>query len=136
MIAIITEKCVDGLEAKRKERDHIEKLNATLNIIKRPQVSNEEKKELYQEYYNTHREEISEQKKGYYQNTAEERRAYRKKQYYENQETEQQKRKNYYYKNKKMVECGCGSVYSCFDRKKHEQSQKHQQFLNQNNPQE
>ena len=139
MIEIITEKCLDGLEAKRKERDHIEKLNATLNMIKRPQVSHEEKKELYKKYYDTHREEISEQKKGYYKDTAEERRAYRKQRYYENQETEIQKRKAYYYKNKKMIECGCGSVYSSFDRKKHEQSQKHQQYLQsleQNNPQE
>ena len=139
MIEITTEKCLDGLEAKRKERDHIEKLNATLNIIKRPHVEQEEKRELYKEYYDTHREKISEQKKGYYKDTVEERRAYRKQRYYENQETEQQKRKDYYYKNKKMIECGCGSVYSSFDKKKHEQSQKHQQYiqvLEQNNPQE
>ena len=139
MVEITTEKCLDGLEAKRKEREYIEALNATLNIIKRPQVSKEEQRELYKEYYDTNREEILEQKKGYYQETVEERLAYRQTYYYEHQETEQQKRKDRYYKNKKMVECGCGSVYSSFDKKKHEQSQKHQQYLqslNQNNPQE
>ena len=126
---------MDGLEAKRKERKYIETLNATLNIIKRPQVGQEEKRELYKEYYDTHKEEISEHKKGYYKDTVEERRTYRKTYYYEHQGKEQQKRKDRYYKHKKMIECGCGSVYSSFDRKKHEKTQKHQQFINQNNPQ-
>lgn len=129
MDEIPTEKCLDDLEAKRKEREYIKTLNTTLNAIKRPQVEQEEKRELYKEYYDTHREEIFEQKKGYYKDTVEERKIYRETYYYENQETEQQRRKACYHKLKQMVECGCGSIYTSCDKKMHEQSQKHQPYL-------
>ena len=82
MILIKTNKCNNELEARSKERDYIEMFKASLNSIKRPYVSEEEKKELYKEYYGEHREEILEQKKDYYQDNREARMEYKHK-YYE-----------------------------------------------------
>ena len=162
MVEITTEQCLDGLEAKRKEREHIEALNATLNIIKRPHVSNEEKRELYQAYYDTHREEISEQKKGYYKETVEERLAYKNNYYSENKDTilerkretrlnnlEEKRRKDrehyhkhkdkYLTRDKEKVECVCGAVVCRGGMSEHKKTKKHQKYLQsleQNNPQE
>ena len=159
MIEIITEKCLDGLEAKRKERDHIEKLNATLNVIKRPHVSNEEKKELYKQYYDEHIEQLQQQSLNYYHEHKEERLAYKKDYYYSNHddvlsrkrerrlknlEEERKKDREQYHKHKdkslardkEKISCECGALVSRGWMSEHKKTKKHQQFINQNNPQE
>ena len=82
MILIEIEKCNNELEARAREKYYIEMFKSSLNSIKRPYVSEEEKKELYKEYSDEHREEILEQKKEYWQNNREERLEYRH-EYYE-----------------------------------------------------
>ena len=46
MILIKTDKCENEIDARSKERDYIEQYKASLNKIKIPYVSEEEKKEL------------------------------------------------------------------------------------------
>lgn len=55
MILIKTEKCSNELEARARKRSYIEMFKASLNKIKRPYVSEEEKKELYKECYDENR---------------------------------------------------------------------------------
>ena len=81
MILIKTDKCENEIDARSKERDYIEKFKPSLNKIKRPYVSEEEKKDWYKEYYGEHREEILEQKKEYWQNKREDRLEYRQEYY-------------------------------------------------------
>ena len=51
MILIKTDKCENEIDARSKERDYIEQYKASLNKIKIPYVSEEEKKKLYKIYY-------------------------------------------------------------------------------------
>ena len=160
MILVKTEKCSNELEARSKERGYIEMFQASLNSIKRPYVPEEEKQELYKEYYDGHREEILEQKKDYYQYSREERLEYRHRYYerekdsilerkrekrLENIEEERKKDREQYHKHKEKylardkekVECECGAVVSRGHMSEHKKSKKHQQYLqSQNNPQE
>lgn len=158
MILIKTEKCENEMDARSKERDYIEKYKASLNKIKRPYVSKEEKRELYKEYYDEHREDILEQKKDYYQDKREERLEY-KHEYYdrerdnilerkkekrlENIEEERRKDRENYHKHKEKylardkekVECECGAVVCRGGMSEHKKTKKHQQYIqSQNNP--
>ena len=65
MILIKTDFCEHVLEARRKERDYIEQLNATLNTVKRPYTSKEEKEETFRHWYGLNRESQNEKKKQY-----------------------------------------------------------------------
>ena len=160
MILIKTEKCENEIDARSKERDYIEKFKASLNKIKRPYVSEEEKKDWYKEYYGEHREEILEQKKEYWQNKREDRLEYRQEYYdrerdnilerkrakrLENLEEERRRDREHYHKHKEKylardkekVECECGAVVCRGYLREHKKSKKHQQYLqNQTNPQE
>ena len=51
MVLINTERCENALEARRREREYIEQLNATLNQIKRPNRTPEEKKQYHKDDY-------------------------------------------------------------------------------------
>ena len=160
MILIKTEKCNNELEARARERNYIEMFKASLNSMKKPYVSEEEKKELYKEYYGEHREKILKQKKGYYQEKREEKLEYRHEYYererdnilerkrakrLENLEEERTRDREHYHKHKEKylardkekVECECGAVVCRGYLREHKKSKKHQQYLqNQNNPQE
>ena len=48
---IKTDFCENVLEARRKEREYIEQLNATLNTVKRPYASKAEKEETLRHWY-------------------------------------------------------------------------------------
>ena len=45
MVLIQTVKCENGMEARAKEREYIVELNATLNKVQRPIVSQQEEQE-------------------------------------------------------------------------------------------
>ena len=159
MVLIKTEKCDNEIDAKSKERYYIEQYKASLNKIKRPYISEEEKKELYKEYYGEHREDILEQKKDYYQDKREERLKY-KQEYYERERDnilerkrekkleniEEERRKDreryhkhkekYLAKDKEKVECECGVIVCRSYLTAHKKTNKHLQYLqNQSNPQ-
>ena len=160
MILIKTEKCNNELEARARERSYIEMFKASLNSMKRPYVSEEEKRQMALEYYNEHREEILKNHKIYYEENREDRIAYRHDYYnrekdnilerkrekrLENIEEERKKDREQYHKHKEKylardkekVECECGAVVSRGYMSEHKKSKKHQQYLqNQNNPQE
>ena len=79
------------------------------------------------------RERLKQQKKEYNNERREEKKTYDKIRY-ENQKEELLKKQSEYGKIK--MECECGSIFRRADRSKHLKTLKHQQFINQNNPQE
>ena len=134
MILIETTKCENGLEARKKEREHIEQLNASLNIHKRPYISSEEAIQRRQQWRKdnpeTVRKSICESHRRLKENHPE-----RYKQYahtnWENNKDKITKRA------KEKVECECGASVSRGGLSDHRKTNKHQQYLqNQNNPQE
>ena len=63
MILINTECCENSLEARKREREYIEELNATLNKIKRPVRTREEERIYRKDFYENRKEEILEKNK-------------------------------------------------------------------------
>ena len=58
MILINTENCENALHARKREREYIEQFNATLNSIKRPHRTPEEKKQYHKDDYEKKRDVI------------------------------------------------------------------------------
>ena len=125
MVLINTERCENSLEARKREREYIEQLRATLNIV-RPFITTEEaveqqkqcyenkkdhylqkKKEYYEnnkekilqdckEYRDEHKEQIQEYKKEHYQNNKEYIKEKSKQNYHDNIEARREQHKEYY----------------------------------------
>ena len=148
MILIDTLSCENNLEARRREREYIEKLNATLNrviptrsqseyradneelireIKKHNREKNKDKIKEYQKTYNQeNKDKISQKIKDRRKNNLETIREYEKQAYQRNKATRQ-----------RPYHCECGKVVSFNSRLDHFKSKKHQQYiLNQSNPQE
>ena len=70
MILINTEFCNDALDARRKEREYIEQLNATLNQTK-PYISKEERIEYRKKWTKDNEEHVKAYKQKHYQNMKE-----------------------------------------------------------------
>ena len=94
--------CLDFEEASKIERNYIEKLNATLNIVIPLQTQ--------KEYYEKNKGVILEQKQKYFEN---------------NKDVILEKRK-------RKITCECGCVVSKTDLAKHKKTQKHLQFISVN----
>ena len=132
MILIETLNCENGLEARKKEREHIENLNATLNLNKRPIISPEERYERTRQWAKEHPEQIK-ASQGKSVKALQEKYPDRYKQY---ASTRWERHKHRYLA---KVECECGSIFSHMNKCKHIKSKKHQQYiqsLEQSNPQE
>jgi len=108
MIQLEVFPCKDIFEATRQERIWCEKLKATLNSHVPSQT--------YQEYYQNNMKQISEQKKKYYQNNKE-----HFSEYYENNKEQRNEK----------INCICGSTCIKVNIKRHEKTNKHIKFLEQ-----
>ena len=67
VIFIETKSCKDAEEARMKEREFIEKLNATFAQVKRPFRSQDEKAECSKRYYKSNKLLLNENHKEYYE---------------------------------------------------------------------
>ena len=134
MILIDTLECENNLKARAKEREFIEKLNATLNIHKKLYVSYEETIERQKEWEKQNPERYAEIHKKSRDKLKEEH-PERYKQYRKtNLERNGHK---YREREKEKVECECGAIINRGYIAGHKKTKKHQQYLqNQNNPQE
>ena len=110
MILINTECCDGVLEARRREREHIEQHNSSLNHTIPSRSSNEyleankERFQKYrQEYYEQNKPEISEKRKIYRDNHKEEKALMDKKYRENNKEKLKVKQQEYYEQNKESV---------------------------------
>ena len=139
MILIDTLKCQDAMEARKKEREFKEELNATLNgnvpsrtYAEYIETNKDKRKEYAIEYRKNNKDKI----KKYTENNKENRKEYYKNWRETNRETLLEKKKQYYYSKSEIVECECGVKHKLANKTAHCKSRKHQQFINQNNPQE
>ena len=125
MILIEKIKCDDKLDALRKERAHIEELNATLNQI----VPSRTKKEWTED----NKEHVKEYKATYHQTNIDKIHQQKKTYYDQNKDYTKEKAQEYYkqniekckqWKNGKTL-CGCGKEYTNANKARHERTQYH-----------
>lgn len=95
MILLDTLHCENSLDAKKKEREFMEELNATLNQVY-PSRSSKER-------YETNKEIVNEKHREYYRQNKEKHKQRQKKYDEENKEYLQQKKKEYYENNKDVL---------------------------------
>jgi hypothetical protein len=133
MVPIEEYPCNSKNEKEIKERYYIDLLKPKLNkyIPTRTnkewrENNKEKKKEIDKIYRENNKEKIRENKKIYYENNKEkfrEKGKERAKKYYENNKEKINEKRN------EKVECQCGSIVRKGDIKRHENSQKHKNFM-------
>ena len=121
MVLIETKQCESSLEAKRHERCFIEKLKASLNQIQ-PLKTEEERKEYKHNWHYQNRDRLCSEKKEKYQQDREEIIAKNRKYYQDNIEERRETRN-------RKCNCECGDIYTYANKKRHERSNKHQEYL-------
>ena len=135
MVELETRFCESSLEARRIERDYIEQLNADLNVVKRPIVSLDERRQYKKEWESENKEHIQEQKRLYHLENREKFCEKVKKWRQENPDRRKEQAKTYREKHKEklrqVIECPCGNSFSHNHKARHLKSQKHQEYLNQ-----
>ena len=136
MILINIENCKNSLEARSKERQYIEELNAQLNV-RTSVLTEEEKKQWFidneehlnnyrKEYYTSNRSLLINKQKALRENYTEEQK-----------EATRQNQKTYRENNKdkikalagKVIFCQCGRQYTHQNKLRHQRSNKHQEYL-------
>jgi hypothetical protein len=147
MIEIEKYPCKDSLDAKKRERYLLETLQASLNMVKPSRTI----KEYYIEYQQNNKEELI-KKRQIYNETNREKRISNNKEYYienldkikeyqkkyreENREQNIEYSKEYYQQNKdklkETITCICGTICRKDTIKRHERTNKHIQFVEQN----
>ena len=131
MILIEDYSCENKLQATQRERYWIETLNATLNCNIPSRT--------YQEYYETNKDKILQQTKQYIQENKDQILQQRKQYREENVELISQRKSIYYEKNKERIiqkrnekiTCECGSSVIRANLGRHQQSKKHQDYMEQ-----
>ena len=121
MVLISTESVTNSLEARRREREITEQLQADLNMI-RAFRSKEEADEIGREFRVKHKEEKKEYDKIYRENNKERKR--------ENDRVYRENNKDYLKMQKGLkFECECGGRYINCHKQEHIRSNKHQEYL-------
>ena len=136
MIEIKREICIDSIDARKKEQELIEELNAKMNTC-RSYISEEEKKKNHKDYNLKNKEEINEYQKEYNLKNKEYIKKNQKENYEKNKEKILEKQKDYYLKNKERIKeknkekinCICGSIFLKCNKSKHERLLKHKEYL-------
>ena len=70
MILLNTEKCENSLEARKREREYIEQLGASLNIV-RPFITTQEASDLKKQCFENKKDHYLQKKKEYYESNKE-----------------------------------------------------------------
>ena len=110
MILINTEKCENSLEARKREREYIEQLGASLNIV-RPFITTDEASEQKKQCYENKKDHYLQKKKEYYENNKqkilEDCKEYRK----QDKERIQDYKKQHYQDNKDYIKTKSNKKY-------------------------
>jgi hypothetical protein len=114
MLEIEKFSCVDGNEARTRERYWFEQLNAKLNTLCPNGISIEESKKNTKEYYEKNKDKMKE----YYEKN--------KNKLKENREKNKDKIKE---NREKTYICACGSIITIPHKNRHEQTNKHKLFM-------
>jgi hypothetical protein len=134
MIQIEAFPCVNGNEARARERYWYEQLNATLNMVY-PQRS---KQECALAHYEKNKDKINDKQKRWYINNKEHAAAAYNKEYNSaNKQALAKASKAYYESNKDIItqkikqpyNCDCGSICRINEKSRHFKSKKHQNYI-------
>ena len=158
MVLIKTECCEHALDAKRKEREYIELLNATLNMC-RPYIDKEDKAEYKAKWakdndervktnkhnwYIANKEHCNQKNKQKYEENKDERNRQSREKYTENKDYFLQQKKEFYHKNKavilqnekdryhaktELIECECGCKVFQHNLREHQETRKRKQYI-------
>ena len=129
--------CKNAEDARTRERYWFEQLNASLNSI-RPLITEDESKEYDKQYREDNKEKLCNINKEW-RELNKEKIIQKNKLYYEcNKEQILEKDKIYKIKTRDRVkewerqqyECQCGSSFRLYEKSRHNQSKKHQSYLN------
>lgn len=130
MVLVEYYKCETKLELEKREREIIDELKPTLNKqipTRTTKEYREENKEYLKiakkEYGEENKEKIAKQRKEYREKNKEEISKKKKEDYEEHKEELKEKRKE------KMT-CDCGSTFRKCEKKKHERTIKHKNYIN------
>ena len=137
MIWIETNKYQNSMEARKRERELIEELQATLNFYKKPYVSTDERKTYKEEWTRNNEERVKETKHNWHLRNKPRLNEKGRQRYYDNREEELERCKRYYQDNieerratrNRVCNCPCGETYTYANKARHERSKKHQTYL-------
>ena len=137
MIWLETNNYENSMEARKRERELIEELNASLNQA-RPYTSVEEKKIYKQEWARNNEESVREYKHNWHIDNRNRLSEIKRQKYQDNREEQLAKCKKYYEDNieerrairNRVCQCSCGYTYTYSNKSRHERSKKHQDYLN------
>jgi len=135
MVVIKEYPCNTKIELEIEEEKCRKELQANLNNNRCHRTEEERKeyeKQYSKEYHQENKDKISEQKKDYYKNNKEIIAEKSKERYQNNKEEIKELSKERYQKGEKMT-CPCGSTFRCDKKTEHYKTQKHQNFINNNN---
>ena len=138
MVLIETVSMENSLEARKRERELIEELNAEINYIKKPAVSLEEAKQRKKEWTKENEDHVKEYKHNWQIENRERLSEIRKQQYQDRREEILAKCKKYYEENieerrairNRFCQCSCGDTYTYANKSRHQRTKKHQDYMN------
>ena len=136
MIWLETQNYQTSKEARKREQDLITELKPSLNSMK-AYTSEEERKAKKQEWEENNREHTKEYKHNWNLENKDRVSEKKKQKYKENPEPQIERSKRNYHKNieenrakrNRVCDCPCGETYTYANKKRHERTQKHQQYL-------
>ena len=136
MVLIETSCLNNSLEATRRERQLIEELKPSLNILI-PFRTEDEKKEINQQWFNDNKEWIKEYKHNWHYENRDRLCSEKKARYQQNREEINAKNKQHYQNNieelrkirNRKCNCECGDIYTYSNKRRHERSKKHQEYF-------
>ena len=136
MVLIETNCLNNSLEATRRERELIEELKPSLNILI-PFRTESEKKEINQQWFNDNKDWIKKYKHNWHSENRDRICSEKKAKYQQNKDEIIAKHKQYYQNNieelrntrNRKCNCDCGVIYTYANKSRHERSNKHQEYL-------
>ena len=136
MIWLETKSYENSMEARKREREIVEELNASLNQVK-PYRSVEEKKVYKQEWAKSKGDSLREYKHNWHLDNRDRLNEIKRQKYLDNKEEHLAKCKKYYQDNieerrairNRVCQCSCGDTYTYANKKRHERTNFHQQYL-------
>ena len=136
MILIETQCLNSSLEAIKRERELIEELKPSLNKLI-PFRTDEEKKEMKDKWVEENKDRIQEYKHNWHYENRDRICSQKKAKYQQNRDEIIAKHKQYYETNidelrqirNRKCNCECGDTYTYANKRRHERSNKHQNYL-------
>jgi len=132
MIEIKREICIDNIDARKKEQELIDEMDAKMNSFR-----SYRSEEYYKDYHKQKNLEYKDKRKEIYENNKEEIKKNQRDYHLKNKEEINQKRRETYENNKEEINqkrrekitCICGSIICKVKKSRHEKSLKHQEYL-------